>query len=147
MSLRTDIEAKYVVAMKAKDAPMVSTMRMLRSSIKNAEIDKMKELTDEDVLDVVAKETKKLRDAAADFEKGGRADLVEQTKSEIAILSAFLPAQLSEEEVRAVVKEKAAETGASGPAAIGKLTGEVMKVLKGKADGTLVSRIVKEHLQ
>ena len=147
MSLRNDIEAKYLEAMKAKDAPTVSAMRMLRAAVKNQQIEKMKELSDEDVQDVIAKEVKKLKDSAADFEKGGRPDLGAGVQGEIAILSKFLPAQLSEEEVRAVVKEKIAALGVSGPAGAGKLTGEVMKALKGRADGTMVSRLVKEQLQ
>jgi len=148
MSLRSDIEARFIEAMKAKDAGKVSAYRMLRSALKNAEIDKqVKELSDEQVLEIVGKEVKKLKDALSDFEKAGRTELKEQTEAELAILSAFLPAQLSDDEVLAAVAAKAAALGLSGEAAYGRLMGEVMKDLKGKADGGTVGKAVKEFLQ
>lgn len=135
-------------AMKAKDASAVSTFRMLRAAMKNAEIDKQtKELSDEEALDVIGREVKKLRDALSDFEKAGRGDLAESTKAELELLTAFLPAQCTEEEVRAAVAKKAAELALSGEAAYGRLMGEVMKELKGKADGNAVGKAVKEFLQ
>ncbi len=148
MSLRSDIEARFIEAMKAKDAGKVSAYRMLRSALKNAEIDKqVKELSDEQVLEIVGKEVKKLKDALSDFEKAGRTELKDQTEAELAILSAFLPAQLSDDEVLAAVAAKAAALGLSGEAAYGRLMGEVMKDLKGKADGGTVGKAVKEFLQ
>lgn len=148
MSLRSDIEARFIEAMKAKDADKVSTYRMLRSALKNAEIDKqVKELSDEQVIEIVGKEVKKLKDAMVDFEKAGRSELKEKTEAEIAILAGFLPAQLSEADVAAAVAAKAAELGLSGEAAYGRLMGEVMKDLKGKADGGTVGKAVKEFLQ
>jgi hypothetical protein len=148
MSLRSDIEKKFMEAMKAKDATAVSTFRMLRAAMKNAEIDKQtKELNDEEALEVIGREVKKLRDALSDFEKAGRGDLAESTKVELALLTTFLPAQCSEEEVQAAVAKKAAELGLSGEAAYGRLMGEVMKELKGKADGNAVGKAVKEFLQ
>jgi hypothetical protein len=148
MSLRSDIEARFIEAMKAKDADKVSTFRMLRSALKNAEIDKQfKELSDDQVIEVIGREVKKLKDALADFEKAGRAELKEKTDAELALLSAFLPAQLSDSEVLAAVAAKAAALGLSGEAAYGRLMGEVMKDLKGKADGGTVGKAVKEFLQ
>lgn len=148
MSLRNDIEARFIEAMKAKDADKVSTYRMLRSALKNAEIDaQTKELTDDQVLEVVGREAKKLKDARADFEKAGRSDLVAKTDAELAILAGFLPAQLSEDDVRKAVADKAAALGLSGEASYGRLMGEVMKDLKGKADGGTVGKAVKEFLQ
>ena len=135
-------------AMKAKDASAVSTFRMLRAAMKNVEIDKQtKELNDEEALEVIGREVKKLRDSLSDFEKADRQDLAESTKVELALLTTFLPAQSSEEQIQAVVAEKAAELGLSGEAAYGRLMGEAMKALKGKADGTLVGKAVKEFLQ
>ena len=135
-------------AMKAKDATAVSTFRMLRAAMKNAEIDKqIKELGDEEALDVIGREVKILRDALSDFEKAGRQDLAESTKTELALLTTFLPAQCSEEEIQAAVAKKAAELGLSGETAYGRLMGEVMKELKGKADGNSVGKAVKEFLQ
>lgn len=148
MSLQSDIEARFIEAMKAKDADKVSTYRMLRSALKNAQIDKqVKELSDEQVVEIVGKEVKKLKDALADFEKAGRAELKEKTEAEVAILASFLPAQLSESEVLAAVAAKADALGLSGEAAYGRLMGEVMKDLKGKADGGTVGKAVKEFLQ
>lgn len=148
MSLRSDIETKFVAAMKSKDAAALSAFRMLRSAIKNAEIDKqVKEADDALVLEIVGREVKKLKDALADFEKAGRQDLADQNRAEVELLSGFLPAQLSDEEVAAVVAKKAAELGLSGEAAYGRLMGEAMKELKGKADGALVGKAVKEFLQ
>jgi uncharacterized protein YqeY len=146
MSLRSDIDARYVTAMKAKDAPAVSAFRMLRAAIKNIEIDKQIQLNDEQTLDVVGKEVKKLKDAMADFEKAGRQDLVDQTKAELALISGFMPAQMSDEEVAAAVAKKASELGLSGEAAFGRLMGEMMKELKGRADGGAVGKAVKEFL-
>lgn len=148
MSLRDEIEARFMQAMKAKDAAATSTLRLLRSALKNEEIAKMtKALSDEQVIDVIGREAKKLKDSLADFEKGARTDLAASTRAELDLLSAFLPAQLSEDEVRAAVKAKASELGLSGQAAYGRLMGEMMKELKGKADGGLVGRIVKESLE
>lgn len=148
MSLRSDIEARFIEAMKAKDAEKVSTYRMLRTALKNAEIDKMvKELPDDQVLEVIGKEVKKLKDARADFEKAGRAELMAQSDAEIALLAGFLPEQLSEDDVRKAVADKAAALGVSGEAAYGRLMGEVMKDLKGRADGGTVGKAVKEFLQ
>ena len=147
MSLREDIDKQFIEAMKAKDAERKSVLSNLRSAIKSAEIDKRPEpLTEAHVLDVIAKEVKKLKDSLADFEKAGRADLAEANRKEIAIMSTFLPAQMSEDEVRAAVKACAQSMGLSGEAAFGKLMGACSKELKGKADGQLVSRIAKEVL-
>lgn len=148
MSLRSDIEARFIEAMKARDADKVSTYRMLRSALKNLEIDKqVAELSDEQVVEIIGKEVKKLRDARADFEKAGRTELTEKTDAEIALLAGFLPEQLSEADVLAAVAKKAAELGLTGEAAYGRLMGEVMKDLKGRADGGTVGKAVKEFLQ
>lgn len=148
MSLRKDIEAKFIEAMKAKEADKVSTYRMLRAALKNAEIDKqIPELSDEQVLEIVGKEVKKLRDARADYEKAGRTELVDKTDAELALLTGFLPEQLSEADVQAAVARKSAELGLTGEAAYGRLMGEVMKDLKGRADGGTVGKAVKEFLQ
>lgn len=148
MSLRSDIEAKFIEAMKAKDADKVSTYRMLRAALKNAEIDKqIPELSDEQVTEIIGKEVKKLKDALTDFEKAGRTELKEKTDAELVLLSGFLPEQLSEADVHSAVARKAAELGITGEAAYGRLMGEVMKDLKGRADGGTVGKAVKEFLQ
>lgn len=148
MPLQNDIEARYLEAMKAKDADAVSTLRLLRSALKNAAIDQRgTALTDEAVIETTGREVKKLRDALSDYEKAAREDLAAKARAEIALLSGFLPAQLSEDEIRSVVRKAAETLGLSGEAAFGRLMGEAMKELKGKADGGAVGRIVKEQLQ
>jgi uncharacterized protein YqeY len=149
MSIKDRLNEDMKQAMKDKEAGKLrlSVIRMVRASIKNAEIDRRKELaTDEEVLDVLAKEVKMRRDSLEEFKKGNRPDLVAALEQEIAILMGYLPAQLSEEEVRALVVEAVAQTGAAGPKEMGKVMAALMPKVKGKADGKLVNSIVKELL-
>lgn len=147
MSLIKEIETRTVEAMKAKDAESLSSYRMLRAAFKNAAIEKRKEeLDEEEALEIVARELKKLKDSLSDFTKAGRSDLAERTEKEIALISAFMPEQLSEDEVRSAVKEAVSSTGASGQGDFGRVMGEVMGKVKGRADGGLVTRLVKEEL-
>lgn len=125
-------------------------LRMLDSMIKNVEIEKKKReegLSDEEVQEVIAKAIKQRKDAMAQFESGGRADLAEKEKAEVEILSVYMPEQLSEDEVRRTVKEIIAGSGAASKAEIGKVMGPAMAKLKGLADGNLVKKIVEEELE
>lgn len=140
------IDADLKAGMKAKDERIVSVLRMLRAALKNAAIDKGKELAEEDVIAVLGSEAKKLRDAMQQFKDGGRADLVEQNEKELAIIEAYLPAQLSDDELKAIVTAKKAETGAESPKDFGKLMGAVMGATKGQAEGNRVSAMVKAAL-
>jgi uncharacterized protein YqeY len=148
MSLKDRLTEDMKQAMKEKDAGKLrlSVIRMVRASIKNVEIDRHKELTDEEVLEVLAKEVKLRRDALEDFKKGNRPDLVAGLEQEIVILMAYLPQQLSQEEVRALVAEAIAQTGAAGAKDMGKVMSALMPKVKGRADGKLVSNLVKEML-
>lgn len=147
MSLQNDIEARLKQAMKAKDAEALSVFRMLRASLKNTEIEKGKaDLSDEEVVEVVAREIKKMKDSLSDFEKAERSDLAEKARKEIEIVSEFMPEQLSDDEIRSVVSEKAESLGVSSPSDFGRLMGEVMKEVKGRADGGRVTAMVKDHL-
>ena len=147
MPLIKEIEARTVEAMKAKDAESLSSYRMLRAAFKNAAIEKRKEeLDDEEALEIVARELKKLKDSLSDFTKAGRNDLAEKAEKEIALISEFMPEQLSEDEVRSAVKEAVSSIGTSGQGDFGRVMGEVMKRVKGRADGGLVTRLVKEEL-
>lgn len=147
MTLTERIETRFKESMKAKDAEALSSYRMLRAALKNAAIEKRKDaLDDDEALEVVSREIKKLKDSLTDFEKAGRTELVEKTKSEVDLLSEFMPEQLSEDEVRAAVKEAIASTGAASPSDFGKVMGVVMQKVKGRADGGLVTRIAKEEL-
>lgn len=149
MSIKDRLNEDMKQAMKEKEAGKLrlSVIRMVRASIKNTEIDRRKELaTDEEVLDVLAKEVKMRRDSLEEFKKGNRPDLVANLEQEIAILMAYLPAQLSEEEVRALAAEAVAQTGAVGPKEMGKVMAVLMPKVKGRADGKLVNTVVKELL-
>ncbi len=161
MSLKEIIQGDTKKAMISKDALKVSVLRMVSAAISNKEKDKRGKLakegaeeletksllTDEESLEVISSEVKKRRDSIEQYEKGGRQDLADQEKKELEILQKYLPEQMSEEEIRKIVKEKIAETGVSGPKEMGKLMGALMPVVKGKADGKLVSKIVQEELK
>ena len=134
--------------MKAREAgkSRLSVLRMVKASIRNIEIDRKKELNDEDVLDVLAKEVKMRRDSMDDFRKGNRPDLVAALEEEIAILAEYLPAQLSEEEVRALVDQAVSQAQATTAKDMGKVMAILMPLVKGKADGKLVNTLVRERL-
>lgn len=119
---------------------------MLWSAIRNEEIEKLRELSDEETQAVVGRQMKQLADALKDFETGGRADLVAQTKQELQTLATYLPAQLPEDELRRIVEASIREVGATSAADVGKVMGAVMKAAKGKADGNRVRSLVSELL-
>lgn len=146
MSLQQVIDADYKVAFKAKDEAAVSAYRMLKSAVKNREIELGHELTDEENLEVIAKEVKKRRDALAQYEQAGRNELADREQFDIKLFSKYLPAQLSEEELEAIVKQVVEATGASSPKDMGKVMGVAMKQAKGRADGNQVQAIVKRVL-
>ena len=148
MSLKEQLTEDMKQAMKAKEAgkQRLSVIRMVRAAIKNVEIDSKKELTEEGVLDIVAKEVKMRRDSMDEFKKANRQDLVEQLEQEIAILLPYLPQQLTEEEVRALVSEAVAATGATTSKEMGKVMAVLMPKVKGRTDGKLVNTIVREEL-
>ncbi|OGL73825.1 hypothetical protein A3F28_02330 [Candidatus Uhrbacteria bacterium RIFCSPHIGHO2_12_FULL_57_11] len=145
MTLTEKITGDAEQALKSRDAFALGALRMIRAAFKNAEIEARQSLTDEQAQAIIASEVKKLRDSLEQFRAGGRADLAEKAEREIALLSAYLPAQMTEEEVRTAVVSKVAELGA-GPSDAGQVTGALMKDLRGKADGGLVSKLVKEAL-
>jgi uncharacterized protein YqeY len=133
-------------AMRAKDKETLQVIRMLKASIQNEQIKKGQDLNDEEELTVLSREMKQRRDSLAEFEKADRTDLADKVKKEIVIVENYLPAQLSEEEIRAIVTEAVAKTGATSPKEFGKVMGAVMPKVKGKADGNQVNAIVKELL-
>ena len=148
MSIKERLNEDMKQAMKDKEAgkQRLSVIRMVRASIKNVEIDRRKELGDEEVLDVLAKEAKMRRDSLEEFKKGNRPDLVAGLEQEIDILMGYLPQQLSDEEVRALVAEAVAQTGAAGPKEMGKVMAALMPKVKGRADGKTVNAMVKDAL-
>lgn len=148
MSIKDRLNEDMKQAMKDKEAgrQRLSVIRMVRASIKNVEIDRKKELDDGEVLDVLAREVKMRRDSLEEFRKGNRPDLVTGLEQEIAILMDYLPAQLSEEEVRALVAEAVAQTGAAGPKDMGKVMAALMPKVKGRADGKMVNALVRDAI-
>ena len=148
MSLQERLTEDVKTAMKAREAgkSRLSVLRMVKASIRNIESDRKKELNDEDVLDVLAKEVKMRRDSMDDFRKGNRPDLVAALEEEIAILAEYLPAQLSEEEVRALVDQAVSQAQATTAKDMGKVMAILMPQVKGKADGKLVNTLVRERL-
>lgn len=141
------LQADYKEALRARDERKVATLRLLFSRAKNAAIEQRVEEVDEaTLLSLLQKEVKQREDSIAQFEAGGRSDLVAKESAERDILRAYLPAELSDEEIRAVIRRVIAETGAEGKAGIGKVMRPVMAELKGRADGSRVNRLVAEKL-
>ena len=147
MNLKEKIESDFKEAFKGKDGVRLSALKMLRAEIHNTEIAKRKELDDEEIIEVVLREIKKGKDAIGLYEKGDRRELAEKEKAEIKVLSAYLPKQISEQEVRNLVKRAVEQSGATSVKEMGKVMAVLMPQIKGKADNSLVSNIVKELLE
>lgn len=147
MGLKDRLMADFKDAMKAHDKVRKDTISFARAAIKQYEVDNRVELSDEEIVPILAKQVKMRRDALSDFEKAGRTDLTEAYNAEIKILESYLPEQMSLEEIRDKVSEIAASMGIeSGKENMGKLMGAVMGQLKGKADGNTVRQAVTEYL-
>ena len=146
MEIQNRLSEDLKTAMKAKEKVKVATIRMVRAQLKDFQIEKRDELTEEDEISVLTNAAKKRKEALELYEKSDRQDLIEQEKQELEIISAYLPAQLSKEEVEKVVLKVMEEVGASSPQDLGKVMGATMKDLKGKADGKMVQEIVREKL-
>ena len=145
--LEEKITEDYKQAMKNKDAARVSTLSFLRSQIKYVLIEKRSEkLSDADVIAVVKKQIKQRQDSIYQFEKGGRNDLAEKEKLELAILKSYLPAEMSEAELKTIVDGAVKESGASGIKDMGKVMKLLLPKVSGKADNAMVSNLVKEKL-
>lgn len=142
-----ELRNKLKEAMKASDEVRVRTLRLLISSIKNEEVEKGRKLTEEEFSDIVLKEVKKRKEAIEMYEKGQRKDLADEERKELTILEEFLPKQLNVDEIRKMVVETIEAVGASGPKDLGKVMSVLMPKLKGRADGKLVNKIVRELLE
>ncbi|WP_058301887.1 GatB/YqeY domain-containing protein [Gorillibacterium timonense] len=147
MTLNEQLNEDMKQAMKSQDKFKLSVIRMVRSAIKNIEIDQRKTLDDNEVLDILNREIKQRRDALQEFQKAGRDDLAEAAQAEIAVIAKYLPQQLTEEEIQAIVRQTIQETGASSKAEMGKVMSALMPKVKGRADGKLVNKIVQQELQ
>ena len=146
MPIQEQLTEDLKTAMKAQDLITKDTVRLIRAAMKNAEIEKRKELDDEGALDVLARMAKQYRDSITTYRDNGREDLAAREEAELEVLVRYLPEQLGEDDIRALVQQAVSELGASGPQDRGKVMGKLMPQLKGKADGSLVSRIVGELL-
>jgi uncharacterized protein YqeY len=146
ITLKDKIQEALKGALKRRQGVEVSTLRLLLSEIKYAEIAQQKPADDSKVLDVIAKEVKRRRESIEAFKKGNRGDLVAQEEAELAFLMSYLPKQMSREEVVAVARQVVDAVGAKGPGDKGKVMSQLMPQVKGKADGKEVSDIVSELL-
>ena len=146
MSLLNKLNQDMKQAMKDKNKQKLSVIRMLKASLQNEAIKLGRELNEEEELTVLVREMKQRKDSLQEFEKAGRDDLVAGLNEEIAVLTPYLPKQLSEEELVEIVAQTISETGASSKAEMGKVMGALMPKVKGKADGGLVNRIVQQQL-
>lgn len=145
-SLRDRIQEDLTAAMKARDAVRVGALRMLITALVNREKELRRPLTDEEVREVAAREVKRRTESIEAFEAGGRADLVAKETAEREILAAYAPEPLSEAELDRLIEEAIAEVGATGPGDLGKVMGKVMGVARGRVDGSVVQRRVRERL-
>lgn len=146
MTLKETLSEDMKAAMRAKDSEKLATIRLINAAIKQREVDERIELGDDQVLSVIEKMIKQRKDSITQFEAGGRQDLADKEKSEITVLAAYMPAQMSEAEVQAEVAAAVSQAGASGPQDMGKVMAVLKPKLAGRADMTAVSALVKAAL-
>ncbi len=146
MSLKEQITEDMKAAMRAKDSGRLATIRLLTAAIKQKEVDERVDVSDEQVLAIIEKMIKQRKDSISQFEAGGRQDLADIEKAELAILATYMPAALSDTEVQAEVAAAVAAVGAAGPQDMGKVMGVLKPKLAGRADMTAVSAMVKAAL-
>ncbi|WP_334071954.1 MULTISPECIES: GatB/YqeY domain-containing protein [Paenibacillus] len=146
MSLSERLNEDMKQAMKSQDKFKLSTIRMVRATIKNLEIDLKRPLNDNEVLDILSREIKQRKDALQEFEKAGRDDLAAGVRAEAEIIAEYLPEQLSEEEIKVIVQQTIQETGATSKAEIGKVMSALLPKVKGRAEGKLVNQAVQQLL-
>ena len=143
MSLKQKLQEDLKSSMKNKDTVRKSVVTLIRASIKQYEVDNRVELDE----DGIAKQLKQRRDALVEFEKAGREDLIKETEGEIEVLKEYLPQQLSEEELEEIVKSTISEVGATSMKDMGKIMSVIQPKVKGRADGKLINKLVKQNLQ
>ena len=145
-TLRERIQGDLKSALKAGDKDAVRTLRMVEAALKNKQIELRRDLSDAEVVQAVQGGIKQRRDSIAQYEKGGRADLVAQEEAEVAVLTRYLPAQLSEAELTALVEAAIAEVGATGPKDLGAVMKQVMAKAAGRAEGGRINALVRAKL-
>ncbi|MGZ3901240.1 MAG: GatB/YqeY domain-containing protein [Bacteroidia bacterium] len=147
MSLLERLNNDMKQAMKNKEKDKLSVIRMVKASLQNEAIKLgTKELSENDELTVLSREVKQRKDSLHEFDKAGREDLVDKLRTELTYVELYLPKQLSEEELTEIVKETVSEIGATSKADMGKVMAALMPKVKGKADGSLVNKLVQQHL-
>jgi hypothetical protein len=146
MGLREKIDADVKDALKSGAKDRLSTLRMLNAALKNKQIDKRRPLTEEEVVETVRSLIKQRRDSVEQFAKGGRQDLVDKESAEINVLETYLPQQLSREELETMVRDVITSTAALGAKDMGKVMKALIPLIGGRADGKLVSELVKNAL-
>jgi len=149
MDILKKLNEDLITSMKSKDELKTTTLRMIKSAAKNAEIAKRGkgDLTEEDIMGVLSTMVKQRKESAEQYEKANRKDLADKENTEISIIQEYLPKQLTTEELDAIIKSTIQETGVVGMKEIGKLMKELMPKVKGKADGKLVNQRIKEILE
>jgi hypothetical protein len=146
MGLREKIDTDTKEALKSGAKDKLSTLRMLNAALKNKQIDKRRSLTEEEVFETVRALIKQRKDSIEQFAKGGRQDLVDKEAAEVVVLEIYLPQQLSREELEVMVRDAIAQTGAQGARDMGKVMKALIPMMGGRADGKLVSELVKNAL-
>jgi uncharacterized protein YqeY len=146
MSLLEQIDTDLTNALKARDQKLVSTLRLLKNSLKNQRINSGKDLSEADELVILQKEAKQRRESITSFSQAGRTDLVALEEAELAVIEKYLPTKLSEAELSKLIDDAIAQTGASTISDIGKVMGNVSPKIAGRADGAQVANLVKQKL-
>jgi len=147
MSLKAELQDDVKMAMREGDTLRRDTLRMVLAAIKQEEVDNQIELDDEGCHKVLAKQAKQRRESIADAQKAGRSDLVEQEEAELAVIEAYMPQMLSRAEIEAAANEVIEQQGANGMQDMGRVMSQLMARLQGRADGAVVSQVVRELLQ
>ncbi len=146
MSLLERLNNDMKQAMKNKEKDRLTVIRMIKAALQNESIRIGGDLSEDAELTVLSRELKQRKDSLQEFEKAGRTDLVEKVRTEIKYVESYMPKQLTEEEIVEIVKQAISETGAASKADMGKVMAVVMPKVKGKADGSLVNKLVQQHL-
>ena len=146
MGLKDQLLDDIKQAMKAKEQAKLAVLRLLSAAIKQKEVDSRAEVSDQDILAIIEKQIKQRKEAAAQFQQGGREDSANQELAEAQLLSTYLPEQLSEDEIASEIQRVVASVGATGPQDMGKVMGPIKTALQGRADMSLVSKLVKKAL-
>jgi uncharacterized protein YqeY len=147
MSLLQKLDDDLKTALKASESLKVSVLRMTKASLKNMQIDKREELSEDDIISVILTLTKQRKESIEQFSKGGREDLAEKERQELSILQSYLPRQLTKEELDSIIIEAIKESSSKGAKDLGKVMRLVMPRVKGTADGKIVNQRVKDLLE